>query len=283
MNARMVKTLALTGLVATALLAGCQRREEPQEPAPQPAPAVEEPEVTPADAGAPMSFEESSPYASVEMSFPDAIRSQPDLHARLYREGVRVLRQFSEGAQADRSEFQGEIELPPYARNIEYALALETGKLLSLRRLDYEYAGGAHPNNAYGSVLWDKALRREVGARDLFRRGADLTALDRALCQAINQAKRARTGSSEILTLERSDGWACPRAADTPYVLAPSTTPGRAGGLIFLIGPYVVGPHAEGGYEIAVPLSAFRGLLNAAYADEFDGAPARTGDVTERS
>ena len=64
-------------------------------------------------------------------------------------------------------------------------------------------------------------------------------------------------------------------------MLAPSTTPGKAGGLIFLIGPYQVGPYAEGGYEVAIPQSVFRSLLAPAYADEFAGQPPRTGDVTD--
>ena len=68
----------------------------------------------------------------------------------------------------------------------------------------------------------------------------------------------------------------------TPFVLAPSTTTGKAGGLIFLIGPYQVGPYAEGGYEIVVPQTAFRRLLAPAYADEFAGNPVRTGDVSRR-
>ena len=58
--------------------------------------------------------------------------------------------------------------------------------------------------------------------------------------------------------------------------------PGKAGGLVFLIGPYAVGPYAEGAYQIVLPLSAFQGLLNPPYAGDFSGAPVRTGDVTPR-
>ncbi len=44
-------------------------------------------------------------------------------------------------------------------------------------------------------------------------------------------------------------------------MLAPSTTPGKVGGLTALIDPYVVGPYSEGDYEVTVPASAFQALL----------------------
>src|SRR5690606_28469299 len=145
----------------------------------------------------------------------------------------------------------------------------ETGKLLSLRRQTYEYSGGAHPNAAYGSVLWDKALKRILEPAQLFRTGADLSTLDQALCEVVNAARRERSPGAAPLSLDPTGAFACPRAAQTPFVLAPSTTGGRAGGLVFLISPYIVGPWAEGGYEVVVPQSAFRGLVAPAYADEF--------------
>lgn len=276
----LARGLLVTVAVA-ALAVSCNRREEPAE---APAPSVEVPvSETPATEPAPLSYESQTPDAKVQLTLPAAISRQPDLHARLYEEAVRNLRAFTEGARADRTEYQGDMNLPPYDKTIEYALAGETGKLMSLQRNDSEYTGGAHPNSGYGAVLWDKALRRIVEPGQLFRRGADLAALDRALCAAVNAARRERSPNSQPITLgggAGGEGFSCPRAHVTPFVLAPSTTGGKAGGLIFLIGPYQVGPYAEGGYEIVVPQSAFRGLLAAAYADEFAGQPTRTGDVS---
>jgi hypothetical protein len=274
------RALIVTAAVALTL-AACDRRER-ETTAETPAPAADGAAVTPAEGAAPMTYESENRFAQVELELPDAVRAQPDLHARLYAEAVRELRTFSEGAQADRTEYEGDMDLPPYAKHIEYVAAGETGKLISLQRNSYENTGGAHPNPAYGAVIWDKALKRFVQPAQLFRRGADLSSLDQALCDAVNAARRGRNPQAEPLGLtETQGGWSCPRAAATPFVLAPSTTPGKAGGLIFLIGPYQVGPYAEGGYEIAVSQTAFRTLLAAAYADEFAGQPPRTGDVTD--
>lgn len=270
--------LILAAVLAT--LAACNRREEPAPPAPVPgaeAPAA----VTPADAAAPLTYESKNQFAEVALTLPEAIKPYPDLHARLYSTGVRTLREFSEGAQADRTEFGDQDQLPPYSRTIEWQAAGQTGKLVSFRRLDYDYSGGAHPNAAFGAALWDKALRRAVEPRQLFRRGADLTPLDRALCEAINTAKKGRNPDATPVALGDTTGTACPRAADVPFILSASTTPGKAGGLTFLIAPYLVGPYAEGSYEIAVPQSVFRSLLAPEYADEFAGAPPKVGDVSD--
>jgi len=270
------RALLLTTALA-AVLAGCNRDREPA-PAEAPAPGSTA-AVTPADAAAPMAYESKTPYADVRLTLPDAVKPQPDLHARLYAEEVLKLRQFTEGAQGELTEAGAEAGGPKYEKTITITTAAETGKLLSLKRVDFDYAGGANPNTLTSGLLWDKALKRRVTLAQLFRTNADLTALDQALCSAINAAKRARApGAAPIAPGGRPFG--CPRVADTAFVLTPGTEPGKAAGLTFLIGPYQVGSRAEGAYEIALPLSAFRALLAVAYADEFAGQLAKTGDVT---
>jgi hypothetical protein len=272
----VVRALLLTTALA-AVLAGCNRDREPapdEASAPGPTAAV-----TPADAAAPMNFASETPWADVRLTLPDAVRPQPDLHARLYAEEVLKLRQFIEGAQGELTEAGADPDRPKYEKTITVTTAAETGKLLSLKRVDFDYAGGANPNTLTSGLLWDKALKRRVTLAQLFRPGADLTALDQALCSAINTAKRARVPGGPSIALGGRP-FACPRVADTAFVLTPGTVPGKAAGLTFLIGPYQVGSRAEGAYEIALPLTAFRGLLAVAYADEFDGQLVKAGDVT---
>lgn len=262
----------LLACACVAALSGCQRREEPAEPTPGPSPA--QPTVTPAEAAAPLNFDSKTQYAEVKLALPEAIKTQPDLHARLYAADVRDLRQFAEGAQADLSEFGGS-GMPGYYRNIDWTSGAETGKLLSLGREVAEYTGGAHGNVAFSSVLWDKALKRTLQPAQLFRPGADFAALDRALCDAVNLAKKAKDPTIPPVRLGATDTFGCPRAIETPFVLAASTTPGKAGGLTFLIAPYTVGPWAEGTYQVQVPQSAFRALVAPAYVDEFAGQPVK--------
>lgn len=270
------RLLLLTAALA-ATLSACNRDREPAD-APAAAPGSTA-AVTPADAAAPMGFEEKTAYADVKLTLPEAIKPQTDLHARLYAEEVRKLRQFTEGAQSDRTEAGDEPDRPKYENTVTVTAAAETTKLFSLKRTAYDYSGGAHGNTLTSGVLWDKALKRQIGLADLFRKGADLTALDQALCTALNSAKRARVPDGAAITLD-SKPFACPRASTTAFVLTSGTVDGKAAGLTFLVGPYQAGPYVEGGYEIAIPAAVFRSLLVPAYAGEFGGQLVKAGDVT---
>jgi hypothetical protein len=272
----ILRALLLTAVLAAGLSA-CNRDQEPAAPE-VPAVPGQTAAVIPADAAAPMGFAEKTAWAEVSLTLPGAIKPQQDLHVRLYAEEVRKLREFTEGAQGDLTEAGADTDRPGYEKSIAISSALETGKLISLKRVDFEYSGGAHPNTLTIGLLWDKALKRRVGLSRLFRTGADLTALDQALCAAINDAKRVRDPDSPAVAFGTRP-FACPRAADTGFVLAPGTVAGKAAGLVFLINPYQVGSYAEGAYEIALPLTVFRSLLAAAYADDFAGQLAGTGEA----
>ena len=68
--------------------------------------------------------------------------------------------------------------------------------------------------------------------------------------------------------------WPCPKWADSDFVLAPSSAPGKIGGLVFLFDPYSIGPYVEGDWAIALPQAEFRAALAPQWAGEFAGAPA---------
>lgn len=265
------RLLILAAVAAALAVAACNRDRDPAKaPAKAPAPAAT------ASAASPLAYEAKTPYAEVELALPAAIKTQPDLHAALYADEVRGLRQFAEGAQGERTEAGSPADMPPYSKEITVTAAAETGRLLSLKRRDFDYSGGAHPNTLMSGLLWDKALKRRLTSADLFAKGADLSALDQALCSAINTAKRERSPDAVNLTLGSGDDFNCPRAGSTPFVLAASSQFGKAGGLTFLIDPYQVGPYVEGAYEIDLPLTAFRSLLAPEYAGEFGGALVKT-------
>jgi len=274
--------LSLILLALPLALAACNR--DGDEPAPAEVavktdtPAQETPAASPSN----LSFADKTEHATVSLTLPEGIKAEPDLHARTYAEEVRSLRQFEEGALAARTEAEGDEGMPPFEKTVTVTVAGQTDRLFSLRREAFDYSGGAHPNTLTTGIVWDRSLKRVIGAPELFRKGADLTALDQALCTAVNAARRARVPDARTITLEGRDGWSCPGAGETPFVLAPGDQAGKAGGLIFLIGPYQVGPGVEGGYEIAIPQTAFKSMLATAYAGEFAGQPRRTGDVTSR-
>lgn len=269
-RSRPARALFLTAAVA-ALLAGCQRdgQKADKAPAPEAQTAIE----------APLTYESETPFAKVSLALPKAIQSQPELYKALYAQEVQDLMGYAEGAQADRTEAGSDAALPPYQKIITYSGVVQTGRLFSAVRSDFDYSGGAHPNTVATALLWDKTTGKRISAGDLLAKGADLTALERALCEAVNTAKKKRPGAAPVTTT--SDTWSCPRVKSLAVALAPGSVEGKAGGLTFLLDAYAVGPYVEGPYYLTLPTSAFQGVLNPTYADEFAGQPAKTGDVTE--
>lgn len=269
MTSYRLRALLLTAAVA-ATLGACQRAEKKAE---APTAAAE------ATATGPLKYESATQWAKTSLTLPEAIKTQPDLYAALYRQEVADLAKYAEGAQADRTEAGGESAMGPYEKTIVYGDPVQTGRLFSAMRTDFDYSGGAHPNTVATALLWDKTEKRRISPADLFAKGADTASLERALCAAVNTAKKARPGA-QALTVN-GDMWSCPKLKDVAVVLAPGATAGKAGGLTFLLDAYAVGPYAEGPYYITLPASAFQTLLAPAYAAEFAGQPLKAGDVTE--
>lgn len=274
------RPLIIGGAVVAVLAAGAiavtvtviNGRDDKAAPASPPPAAADA--SAPTAAAAPFAYKSSTPYAEVELTLPRSLQTQAELHKRLYDAAVRDLHAFSEGSQADRTEAGGDMGMGPYQKTIQFDSEVETAHLVSLARTDYEFTGGAHGNSTFAGVLWDKSLKAQVTSAALFRRGADLSAIDAALCAAVNAEKKARDPAAETLTLGKSaETWSCPKASETAFVLAAGSVPGKAGGLTFLIGPYVVGPYSDGPMFVNVPQSVFRALLDPAYVDEFAGEP----------
>ncbi len=270
---RSVRILLVTVAVAASLsasLAACQRAEKKETETPKAAAA--------AAVDGPLKYESATPWAKTSLTLPEAIKTQPELYSALYRQEVANLAKYAEGAQADRTEAGGESAMGPYEKIITYGDPVQTGRLFSAMRSDFDYSGGAHPNTVATGLLWDKTEKRRISPADLFAKGADLSSLERALCDAVNTAKKARPGAQPVKV--GGDTWSCPRLKDVAVILAPGDTAGKAGGLTFLLDAYAVGPYVEGAYYLTLPASAFQSLLAPAYAAEFGGKPLKTGDIT---
>jgi len=260
----------LISLAVAATLAACDRAKTTTDAA----------SATKADAAAPgpLTYESKTPFAKVSLTLPEAIKAQPGLYKAVYDQEVKDLMAYAEGAQADRSE-AGSDNLPPYEKTILYDGVVQTARLFSAVRSDFDYSGGAHPNTMATSLLWDKTTQKRISASDLFTKEANLTAVERALCTAVNAAKAKREGS--VALTKGNPMWACPKLKDVELSLAPGAAKGKAGGLTFLINAYQVGPYSEGAYYLTLPLTSFQSLLNPTYAGEFGGTPTKAGDVTQ--
>lgn len=247
-------------------LAACERKPV-QPPRPPVAPAP------PAAQARPLAFEQSDPAAKVALRLPAEISNDPALHTMLYDREVASLKTFAAKARADREASTGQFPWRPYTRQSQWFLAADAAPLVALRALWFEDTGGAHPNHGGASLWWDVTKNTEIQPKALFRADADMTVLDKAICDAVTTAKTHREGAVPL-----NDMFSCPKWSETVLIPAPSATPGKIGGLTAIIDPYVVGPYSEGDYEVTVPVSAFQGLLAPTYAGVFGGAPRSMGN-----
>jgi hypothetical protein len=210
--------------------------------------------------------------AHTELTLDKGIGDYPDLHRALYDAGLKDLAEFAIQAREDRQRLiaKGVSQPQPYVRRLSWTLTAVTPGLISLKGAWFDDTGGAHPDHGSQTRLWDRYHSQWLLQADLFRPDADLAPLDAALCRAVTAVKAARMGPTD----PRS--WTCPRWADSQAVLIPSVRPYRAGGIMFLFDPYVIGAYAEGDYAVPVALSVFQADLAPAWAAEFAGAPAAT-------
>jgi hypothetical protein len=265
-----LKSLPLVVLGLVAALGACERKPAPPAEAPAaPAPVA----AAPAPMARPLAFDQTDPAAKVALRLPAEIANYPALHTLLYDREVAGLRTFAAKAEADRKASTGQFPWRPYNRQGQWFLAADAAPLVGLRALWFEDTGGAHPNHGGATLLWDTTANREIQPKALFRSDADMSVLDKAICDAVARAKTHREGAVLL-----NDMFSCPKWSQTVLVLTPSAIPGKIGGLTALIDPYVVGPYSEGDYEVTVPVAAFQSLLAPTYAGAFGGAPKSPGN-----
>lgn len=260
---RVPPALLLPLLALAACTSDGAGRSAPATPPEAAAPVVIPPEPPP-------TWSEADSQVEVSLHIDTAVEAHPRLYAQLVEDGRARLQTFARENRDYRARDPGLRARAPWSMEIGWGEPFETDRLFSLQGGEWFYSGGAHGNPSVSALLWDKAARRKFDPVGLFRPDADLTVLDRALCDAIRAAKAARSAD---LGYDLDPVLPCRNAVDEALVLAPGDTPGRAGGLIFLFAPYALGSYAEGGYSIVVPLEAFAALLSPDWADQFAGAP----------
>ncbi len=220
-----------------------------------------------------MSFARTTADAKVALTLAPALARYPGLRLRLYDDGVKELTEFLQSAGGDRAHALAKGRASPiYERKIAWTLEGATPKLVSARESWFDFTGAAHPDHGQLSMLWDPIQDLPVEREDLLRPGADQGRLDRILCQAVRWAETTRQTPGQGAGQDVDD-WPCPHWRDSRFVLAPSTTPGKLGGVIFLFDPATVGPYAQGDYTVTVPQALIHADLSPAWASEFAGAP----------
>lgn len=168
-------------------------------------------------------------------------------------------------AQRDKAAAEkGEFPYRVHSHRQTWQRVTSTPRFLSLSAEIDSYAGGAHGMQSFDTLIWDRNRRKQMKPLDLFTSSEAFDAAIRdPFCAGIKRAKAAKG----ILAEEAPDSpfAKCPPASAQTIWLGSSD--GRfIDRLTIAIGPYEIGPYAEGSYKINVPVT---GALVKVVKDEF--------------
>jgi hypothetical protein len=220
---------------------------------------------------------------SASWALDQSLAAYPEIRSAVRASELATLDDFTSLAVADHTAWM--LDAPDWSWNAYFIdIVLEQAfaghGVISLVRTAHVYSGGAHPNQSVTAVLTRFEGYRPIGLGELFADASvespAMTALFYAVYRELMALKQIRLGSDFDESMER-DTWLSPLAADLEafpdFSLIPNEAGDAAAGLMFHFEPYAVGSYAEGGYDVAVPLSVFDGFLAPAWTDVFDGRP----------
>jgi hypothetical protein len=216
--------------------------------------------------GAPASnVTESNDLIEFVYAYPQEAAQIPELARALDDDRAAKREALVAAAQRDKdAAAKGEFPYRAHSHRQTWQRVTSTPRFLSLSAEIDAYAGGAHGNESFDTLIWDRNRRKQLKPLDLFQSGEAFDAAIRdSFCAGIKRAKAAKG----ITVDEAPDGVfaKCPPASAQTVWLGSSD--GRfIDRMTIAIGPYEVGPYAEGSYKINVPVT---GALVKAVKDEF--------------
>jgi hypothetical protein len=222
-----------------------------------------------ADARA-VKIERNSPALEFSYSYPSQAAAIPALRKRFEAEMNRRYRHSYQLALEDRKTYkeQGRGEIHDFYA-MEWTLGGETPRLLSLQNSVSTFTGGAHPNTAYGALLWDRRLNGEITVDELFKGPNALAAQTRARYCAALDAERKKRRQGEAGGLPEFN--ACPKFSELASAPVDTNRNGVFDAIQFVASPYTAGPYAEGEYAITVPVtSQLIGAVKPVYRTSFE-------------
>lgn len=198
-------------------------------------------------------------------AYPAEAARIPELAKAL--DGDRTAKREALVAAAERDKAaaeKGEFTYRPHSHRQMWQRVTSTPRFLSLSAEIDSYAGGAHGIQAFDTLIWDRNRRKQMKPLDLFTSGEAFdAAIHDPFCAGIKRAKAQK-------------GIVAEEAPDSPFAKCPPASAqtiwlGSSDGrfldrMTIAIGPYEIGPYAEGSYKINVPVT---GALVKAVKDEF--------------
>jgi hypothetical protein len=189
-----------------------------------------------------------------------------------------ILKQFQKDAASAKSaaadEKKDNSAFRAFEIDAQWRVTFENAAVISLSANIYKNFGGAHPNQEYATIVWDKAANRVVPLEGLFAKGQSGAALH-AIADAATKswvsihAKRSSEAASKETRQMAAEGIQPDAAHLAHYALTYAKGENHANGIVLLYGAGEVWSHAEGDYRLSAPVSVFAQYLTPQWKQVF--------------
>jgi Deacetylase PdaC len=181
----------------------------------------------------------------------------------------KILALYKTDADEAKSEARDDQEGNPnfrrYTVDTVWRVTFENDAVLSLSAEINADTGGAHPNQAFQSLVWDKAANRIVPIEALFQPDqikAALNAITDAAIKAWTKTYVQRSGQQPGPETDAAkEGIAAEPQKLGNYVLTYAKGQTAANGIVLLYGAGQAWPHVLGDFRLAVPAAIFAKYL----------------------
>ena len=213
---------------------------------------------------------EKSPLCEGHLRVPAAAMAIPPLKDRILALHKTDIDQAKADAKDDK---EGNPSFHPYSIDTVWRVTFENEMVLSLSGDTNADTGGAHPNQGFQTIVWDKKAGRAVPMEALFAPDqvkAALTAIADAAAKAWIKTYTGRSGQppGQDTDLAETGIGAEPEKLKT-YALIYARGQTAANGILVLYGAGQVWPHLLGDFRLAVPASVFARYLRPPWKDVF--------------
>lgn len=214
-------------------------------------------------------FEEKTDVLEFSYSYPAEVVAIPALASIFEKKQDGSYSEALKAAKDDAAEARAN-DFPVRAHSFQqkWQKVTQTPRFLSLSSSNDVYTGGAHGMLVYDSLIWDRQANQSLKPLDLFTSTVAFdAAIRKPLCDGIVAAKKNKGIEPELQPDSVFES--CPKASEQTIWLG-STDGQLLDRLTIAIGPYILGPYAEGDYHINLKMTPE--LLRAVkrdYADQF--------------
>ena len=212
--------------------------------------------------GADYDSTEKSPLYELHLRIPAAAMTIAPLKEKILALYKTDADQAKSDAKEDR---QDNPSFHPYSIDTVWRVTFESDAVLSLSADTNADTGGAHPNEAFQTLVWDKKANRAVPVETLFAPDqvkAALGAIADAATKAWTRTYVQRSGQQPGPEADvAKDGIAADPDKLKNYALTYAKGQATANGIVLLYGAGQAGPHVLGDFRLAVPASVFAKYL----------------------